>query len=132
MANGQPTWRSIDEGKACLLDEYQVKVGVWIVPHSIIGAGEGGRVFREGSVLLELSLVHVHREKKKKKQGNLQCSECTHAHPHAHHLPPYHCCLLHHVAAAVVCWVRHICVSHYGRLSVAEGEEGTSVGWKDV
>ena len=43
VANGQPTWRSSDEGKVCLLDEYQVEVGVWIIPHSIIRAGgEGG------------------------------------------------------------------------------------------
>ena len=42
-----PTWRRVDEGKAGLLDEYRVEVGVWIVPHGIIRAREEGRVFRE-------------------------------------------------------------------------------------
>ena len=59
--------RTSHNRKACLLNEYWVKVGVWIIPHSIIRAGEGG-------VLLELSLVHVHRGKKKKTRKLTPCT----------------------------------------------------------
>ena len=112
--NGLQTWRSRGEGKACLLDEYWVEVGVWIDPCSIIRAEEGGRVLREGSVLVELSLVHVCRGKKKETYSARMpilmpipvpiIFPCTTA---------VFCTTAAHVTAAVICQVRHICVSHY-------------------
>ena len=111
MANGWPTWRRVDEGKACLLDEYRVEVGVWIVPHTIIRAGEGG-------VLLELSLVNVGREKKKQKNKGTYSTRMPILVPipvpvNFPCIVVVFCTTTTHVAAAVICWVGRIRVSHY-------------------
>ena len=101
-------------GLVSVLPSHWVEVGVWNDPHSIIRAGEGGRVFREGGVLLELSLVHVHREKKKETYSMRMpilmpilvpvIFPCTTA---------VFCTTATHVAAAVICWAGRICVSNY-------------------
>src|SRR6266481_7054374 len=89
VANGwPPTWSSV-EGKACLLDEFWVEVDEWIKPHSVIGVGEGGRVFREGRVLCELSAFAWGKKNTQKKLTVVHscphaCSHpraCTHSHP---------------------------------------------------
>ena len=109
MANDQPTWRRVDEGKACLLDKYRVEVGVWIVCHTIIRAGEGG-------VLLELSLVNVCREKKKNKGTYSARMPILVPIPIPVNFPcivVVFCTTTAHVAAAVICPVGCIHVSHY-------------------
>ena len=97
----------------CLLDEYWVEVGIWIDPRSIIRAG-GGRVFREGGVLLELSLVHVRREKKKETySARMPILMPTLVPVIFPRTTAVFCTTAAHVTAAVICRVGRICVSHY-------------------
>ena len=112
----------------CLLDEYWVKVGVWINPHSIIRA-RGGRVFREGSVLLELSLVHVHRGKKKETYSAcmpiLMPTLIPVIFPHT---TAVFCTTAAHVTAAVMSGRTYLCQS----LQRRKGRRGRGQGRKEA
>src|SRR6266481_5770044 len=114
MESGQPpAWSSI-EGKACLLNEFWVEVDEWIEPCSVISVGEGGRVFREGHVLCELSAFVWGKKHEKTYSVHVLVLMCVpvlmhNSHPHAcshscpHDRSPHHCHLLHHCCPCHCC-----------------------------